>query len=288
MRLLAISLAVLSAVAVVTAVPGCGGTGKELPKVVPIGPDDKVAAPAVKVPEKSEPEALAVVAKAVKAATDGHPERLEKAKVSRVTLKGEVIHPNGPMATARKVEAVWPDRLALTDEFNDGLPTKVMIRLRRPVLWIGKHREGQTVPMDFGEMKEREAALAAEAYGRHWMMMLVPLADPKVVVFAAKKETVTGVTADIVKAALPGSPVFTLWFDEKSGLLGRIDFEQVEPGNTSPTKKFFALFDHRPAGGVWTPGRIEYRQNALPLESWRVETWELPDRLDDAAFDAPK
>jgi hypothetical protein len=287
MRLLTTTLAIISAAVVLAAAPGCGGKAKELPSVVTPS-DEKTATPAVVIPTKSEPDALAVVEKAIKAATEGHPERLEKAKVSRVALKGEVIRPSGPMKTERKIEAVWPDRLALADEFTDGGPVKVMMRLRRPVFWIANQREGKIAPVEFPDLKAYETAFAGDAIGRHWMTMLVPLADPKVVVFAAKKETVNGVTADVVKAALPGSPVFTLWFDEKTGLLGRIDFDQLEPGNATPTKKFFGLSNHRPAGGVMIPGKIEYRQNALPLEMWNADSWELPDRLDDTGFDPPK
>ncbi len=287
MRTLTLAGVVLLVAAGLAAVPGCGGKGKELPKDVHVG-NGKTDAPAVVVPTKSEPAAVAVVEKALKSATDGHPERVNKAKVNRLKLKGTIVHLDRPQPTIRTVEAVWADRFAFTDEFNDGLPTKVFIRLRRPVLWIGKNREGQTVPVEFGESKDREAAVAAESIGRHWMSLLVPLADAKTIVFAARKETINGQTADVIKAALPGSPVFTLWFDEKTGLLGRIDFDQVEPGNTTPTKKFFALFQHRAFDGLTLPARIVYHQNALPVEEWNVDAWEFPERIDDAAFDAPK
>lgn len=286
MRTPATALAILSAAALLATLPGCGGKAKELPKVVTAG-DAKGDAPVVVVPAKSEPSAVAVVERAIKVATDGHPERLQKAKVSRLKTKGTIVHAR-PLPTIRTVEAVWPDRFALADEFNDGLPTKVFIRLRRPVLWIAKNREGQTVPVEFGESKEREAALTGEAIGRHWMALLMPLADAKAVVFAAKKESINGQSADVIKAVLPGSPVFTLWFDEKTGLLGRIDFDQVEPGNSTPTKKVFALFQHRAFDGLMLPARIVYHQNGLQVEDWNVDAWEFPERLDDAGFDPPK
>jgi hypothetical protein len=243
----------------------------------------------VVVPEKSEPTAVAVVEKALKAATDGHPERLGKAKANRLRMKGSVVGPGRPIPTLRRVEAVWPDRFSQTDEMSpdSGLGT-ILIRLRRPVLWVGNVKEGKTTPAEVPDLKDREAALAAELVGRHWMALLVPLSDPKTVVFAAKKEPLNGLPADVIRAAVPGSPVFTLRFDEKTGLLGRIDFSQVEPGSAVSTIKFFTLGQHRAFDGLMLPGRVEYRQNALPLEEWEAESWEFPERIDDAGFDAPR
>jgi hypothetical protein len=287
MRALSLPAVVLAA-AGLASLPGCGGKEKELPKVVQQG-DEKGTTPAVVVPAKSEPEALAVVERAIKATTDGHPERLQKAKNNRLKLKGTLVGTGVPIPTGRDVEAAWPDRFAQTDEMDAGdSRVKILIRLRRPVLWVGNSREGKTVPVEPPDPKASEAALSGELVGRHWMALLVPLTDPKTVVFAAKKETVNGQAADIIKAAVTGAPVFTLWFDEKTGLLGRIDFSQIEPGATAPTQKFFSLLQHRVFDGVMLPARVEHRQNGLPVEEWNVVSWEFPERLDDATFDAPK
>lgn len=275
---------------VVVAVPllcGCGGgREKKLPTTVTAG-SDKGSGPAVTVPDKSEPAAVAVVERGVKAFTDGHPERLDKAKVSKVAMKGVVLRPTGPLATVRSIQAVWPDRFALTDEFNEGGPTKVLIRLRRPVLWIGRQRDGQMSPAEL-DAKVYEAPTAADATGRHWMTVLVPLADPRTVVFDAKKQTVNGQVWDVIKAAVPGCPVYTLWFDEKTGVLGRIDFTHHEPNRQSATLKVFTLSLHRPAGGLMPPGKVVYQEGAQVLEEWTVDAWEFPERLDDGGFDAPK
>ncbi len=287
MRAQSFPVGILAAAAVLAALPGCGGSGKELPKVVEVR-DEKGDAPTVTVPTKSEAAAVAVVERAIKVATDGHPERIEKAKTNRVAMKGVVIRPTGPVATIRKIEAVWPDRFALADEFNDGGPVKVLMRLRRPLLWTANQREGKTTPVEFPDIKVYEAAFSADAAGRHWLALLVPLADPKTIVFDAKKQTVNGQTWDAIKASVPGCPVFTIWFDEKTGHLGRIDFAHLEPGRPTPTQKVFTLGLHRAFDGVIAPAKIDYRENAILVEEWNVDSWEFPDRLDDAGFDPPK
>jgi len=267
---------------------GCGGSGKELPKEV--NQDTEKAAPAaVVVPAKSEPAAVEVVERAVKAATDGNPARLERAKVNRLKLKGFIVAPGRPLSSNRRVEAVWPDRLALTDEFSSdsGLPT-TLVRLRRPLLWVGNIRDGKATTSEMPDVQEREAALSVEMIARHWMALLVPLTDARTVVFAARKDVLNGTLVDVIRAAAPGTPVFTLWFDEKSSRLLQVSFAHVEPGNRSETQKVFVLLDHRAAHGLLLPGRVTYWQNGRQVEDWTVEGWEFPERIDDSGFDAPK
>src|SRR5688572_13791014 len=99
---------------------GCG-PAKELPKTVIITTEE-TSTSAVAVPTVSEPDAVKVVERALAVATDGHPERLNKVKANRAVLKGSVVHPRpGGVAaivpTFRHIDAVWPDRILLTDEF---------------------------------------------------------------------------------------------------------------------------------------------------------------------------
>jgi hypothetical protein len=290
MRGVWVSVLFAAAVAVFTsATTGCGGSGKELPKVVPDA-TDKDAPKAVVVPAKSEAAAVAVVERALKAATDGNPARIERAKVNRLRMKGTVMVAR-PVNTTRRVEAVWPGRLAQTDEYSpDSELTTTLVRLRRPVVWVGNLKDGKASPAEMPDPRAVEVAIAAEAVGRHWMALLVPLTDAQTVVFAARKDSLNGRPADMIRAAVPGAPVFTLWFDGQSGLLLQVSFAHVEPGNRTETQKVFTLLNHRAFDGLTLPGRVEYRQNALPLalEEWAVESWEFPERIDDAGFDAPK
>lgn len=267
---------------------GCGGSGKELPNIVATD-TEKPAPAAVAVPTKSEPAAIAVVERAVKAATDGNPSRIERAKVNRLKMSGTIITSVRAEKAVRRVEAVWPDRLAQTDDFNsDSDLTTTLVRLRRPTLWIGNLKDGKASPSPIAVTKELEAAVAAEMVGRHWMALLVPLSDARAVVFAARKDTLNGKAVDVIRAAAPGRPVFNLWFDEKSGLLVQVSFAQVEPGNRVETQKVFTLLNHRAVEGLMLPGRIEYRQSLpVPLEEWDVQSWEFPERLDDTTFTEP-
>ncbi len=133
-----------------------------------------------------------------------------------------------------------------------------------------------------------EAAFAADTVGRYWMALLVPVSDSRTVVFAARKDLLQGIPVEVIRAGAPDTPVFTLWFDEKTGRLLQVSFAHREPGDRSETQKVFTLFDYRAADGFSLPGRVTYWHNGQQVEDWTVQAWEFPERIDDANFDAPK
>lgn len=260
--------------------------GKELPKEV-LSPTEPTTPAEPPTPTASQPEAAKVVERAIKATTDGHPERIEKFKASRASMKG--VLKNGPVFVprVRRVEAVWPDRFFLSDEYNDNGPIQVMIGDRNHSIWMRTRRGGQVLPGELPDPVKFEAAFSADAVGRYWMPLLVPLADPKTIVFDAKKQNVGVLSFDVIKAAVPDCPVFTLWFEERTGYLVRVDFNHLEPLDTVPKAKNFNLEMPRPFGDVVLPGKIGYRENGEGREEWTVDSWEAVPKIDDATFEPP-
>lgn len=264
---------------------GCGPE-KELPTEVRVGTArDEPATPPI--PSASDPEAVRIVDLAVRAATDGHPERLAKARANRVTLRGVVLRATGRVATTRRIQAAWPDRLVLVDEFNENGPLAITVGLRRPNLWIRRTQDGETTAVPVAEPEKDSAAYAADAVGRHWMALLVPLTDPKTVVFEPGKRSAGGRGADTLKAAVPGCPVFTLLFDDQTHHLAQVQFQQVEYDKTAAKSKVFGLAGYRAFDGLTLPAKIDYAQNGQLVEEWSVDGWEFPAAADEAAFDPP-
>ena len=265
------------------ALAGCGPE-KTLPDKVNLTPE---LPPVVILPTQSDPAAVAVVNRALAKATEGHPERISKAKAFRLSLKGVVIRYGVEVATLRKVEAVWPDRLVQRDEYNAQGATELVIGLRRPVVWVRKRVNGQLQADESPADQEKYAsAQARDAIGRYWLPTLVPLADPDAIVFGAKTEMVNGESCDVIKMAISGSPVYTLWFGERSGYLGQIDFTHVEPGGS--VAKSFALSQHKAVGGIVVPMQIGYLHNGVKVENWTVDSWEFVDSIPEATFAPPK
>ncbi|MFO0803989.1 MAG: hypothetical protein U0791_12815 [Gemmataceae bacterium] len=260
---------------------GCGGDEKQLPTdVVAPGKSDE---PEAVVPKESEPEAKKFVEKCIAAATANHPERLEKLKVNRLSESGRQLQGTSFVPTTRKIAATWPDRFLFTDESTVNGPVKLSIGLKQLVLSFRRNDE----PFDPGMPKGYEQVLFVDSVGLHWMLTLVPLADSKTVVFNAKKQSAGNQMADTVQAAVPGCPPFTLWFDEKTSLLGLVTYQHLE-GGVSKLYKRQASAEHKDFGGVLLPTKLEFERSGVTVENWTISKWEFPDKIEDAVFDQKK
>lgn len=272
---------------------GCGPEKKlpdKEPPVVDPGP------PAI--PTESQPEAREVVEHAVQALTDGHPERLEKAKVNRLVLEGLVRFPV-PMTdqtvmakTIRRLAGVWPDRLRFEQETPSEKPRLVLSGYRPAGFWLlAASDEGRPEPIPLGNPQQQEEILRVDGVGQYWFYLLVPLIDPKTVVFEARTTRLPDpagkdIEVEGIKVAVPNHPVFTLWFDRKTHLLARIQYPHSERG--SPIRKMITIASHKPSAGLILPAVVRFDRNEFTVEEWNALSWEFPERLDESVFDPPK
>lgn len=260
---------------------GCGGDEKQLP--TDITTPEKTDEPAVVVPKESEPEAKKLVQTCIAAATGNHPERLEKLKVNRLVESGRQLQATTYVPTTRKIAAVWPDRFLFTDESTATGPVKISIGLKQLVLSFRRNDE----PFDPGMPKGYEQVLLVDSVGLHWMLTLVPLTDPKTVVFNARKQMIFNQMSDTVQVAVPGCPTFTVWFDEKTHLIGLVTYQHVE-GGVSKLNKRQAAAEHKEFAGVLLPTKLEFERSGVTVENWTISRWEFPDKIEDAVFDQKK
>jgi hypothetical protein len=262
---------------------GCD-PAKEVPKEITLTVDPADEGPAA--PAESDPEAKAYVEKCLAAATEGHPERLLKAKATASTVKGLMRVAGGDLtSTTRKVEAIWPDRLRVSYEFSTGEIKRITIGLRSPDVWafnLGPDGESEFVPPNAREYAD---ILSVDAVGHLWVPMLVPLQDQATIIFGMKKETVDNQGAVTVKASIRDCPVFTLWFNEATGLLGQITYTHTEAG--SKLHKMLRLDAHKLTNGILLPGLIEFKRNGEMVERWEVTSWDFPEKIEDSTFDRP-
>jgi len=267
---------------VLSLLAGCGGPEKELPKDITTPTDRGPEETGVAVPAASQPEAVKFVQTCIAAATESHPERLEKLKGNQVVEKGQQLHGMSQVAVTRLISAVWPDRFLFADETNtDGL-VKISIGLNKNSLSFRKN--GQS--FDPGLPKGYEQVLLVDSVGQYWMQTLVPLADSKTILFGVRKQTVAGQTWDTVQAAVPGCPVITLWFNEKTHLLGVITYLHTE--GISKLNKRLAVGEHKAFAGVLLPTRSEFERNGIVVETWAISSWDFPEKIEDAVFDQSK
>lgn len=263
---------------------------KQLPgRGAVVAPDTPGADSAI--PTESDPKAKDVVDRCLKAATGGDPAKLAKTRISRMVCSGHMIlagQNNVPVETTFKTEAVWPDRVRADREFKSDAHPSIAVGFRRPTVWMFLH-ENRSVWKEVPQASpaEAERLAAIESVGNYWMVLLVPLTDPKTVVFGAESVTTGPQPAEKVKAFVPGCPVFTLWFDPATNFLRRIEYTKTsDRGQT--LEDVMILDGHKPFDGINMPTSIEHQLNAMTVEKWTVDSVEYPPSIDEARFDPPK
>ena len=196
---------------------GCG-PAKELPDETPRstengrgGGESKIA-----VPEKSDPAALEIVDRAIKAHTNNNRALLAKGKTSRVTANGTVkltVTEGGnliPVPSHRTFLASWPDKLKLTHEFQAHIPGKMTLILRGAFSWQGVNNV-QTPNLTPQQTAE---SMRTDGFGLQWLVLLFPLIDENVVIYDPRKAGGVGTPpADAVRVSIRGRPIYRLHFD---------------------------------------------------------------------------
>lgn len=239
------------------------------------------------VPDKPDPDAKAVVERAVKALTGGKPELLAKLKTSRVALKGTLVFPientNQSLEATRTVAAVWPNRVyGLTEVHPHGNRLGIEVWLHRPNFATANN--GQFSPLPNHDLIELN--FAYDAVGQIWMPLLLPLADAKAVVFDLQSVVFEARSLHLLKLSLDNYPLYQLTFDAKDALV-RVEYATTDTG--VPRRTTMAFSDHKPGpDGLVLPHKFECRHNNTVVERWTVEKWEFPEKIGDEQFSPPK
>lgn len=275
----AVALVAVAAVSLSALLTGCGPE-KQLPDL-PVAEGGGSAQPAQKgVPAKSDPEAVAVVEKAVKALTGGKPELLTKGKFCRYELKGTMDIGAGPTDTTQVGALAWPDRMhAVANTTANGGPMVVEAWVRRPDILV----RGNGIDQRAGNPVEYERNFAADQTAQRWMPLLLPAADPKAVLFDPQTVAIDRRELKLVKLAFNDYPVCQLYFDGGSDALVRVEYTLTENG--VPRRTAVAFAEHKPGPhGLVLPTRLETLHNKTTVERWAVEKWELPETIKDDEF----
>lgn len=233
-------------------------------------------------PAKSEPAAVELVAQAIKAHTDGKPERLARLKTvafSRTGMGRGLGADSVPQTWT--FDAAWPDRYRVRAEF----PGPNLVTVAWSPAGGGKtvslaNAEPAKFPMKAEELKDYQLDATGE-----WLWLLFPLVEPEAVLASAPEATLD-------KQACPGvrlwHPQFTpavVHFDPKTRLWKRITFEGREEGRT--VVKEFTAIEMKPYEGVQLPHRLAQNMGGSQYADWTLKTFEARAALDPKLFELP-
>jgi hypothetical protein len=283
-------LALVAALAVGAAVAfGCG-PAKDLPDEVPGKSPEPTHQPA-EAPKASDPAAKAYVEKALNAFTGNKPELVGKGKVARAVYKGKMLMPVGGqkvlVEATRTTAAVWPDRLHVTDDIP-ALPLTAGMWLRHPHLTVMRGN----VELDVPNRAEYEQGMVAYGVGQFWSIFLVPLTDPKAVVYDLRTQheaLPSGKPQEVrsLSLSLRDLPAYRFIFDAQTDALLRVDYTAKELGVEH--RKQWVMADHKPGpDGLVLPSKLQYRLDNVAVEEWEAEKWEFPASIPDDEFNPPQ
>jgi hypothetical protein len=262
---------------------------KELPALLPTGPQ---ANETPTLPTVSDPAAKAYIEKAVSKMTGGKPELLARGRVSRAVFKGRLykLNQTTPSEVTRTIAAVWPDRLTDTDQVQEQGQTGIVsayLHLPHLAVFNGGAETVLPNPTDY------QRTFMADEIAQFWMPLLLPVTDPKAVVFDLQSVTGTSPATgqpqpiQMLKLAWGEYATYQLTFDAKTDLLVRVEWATHE--QSTRRRKQWTAGEHKPsADGILLPIKFEYWHDTLRAEQFDVEKWEFPATIDDAEFSPPK
>jgi hypothetical protein len=238
---------------------------------------------AVKVPSSSDPEAKAVADRAINAITKNKPELLAKVRLSVAKANGEIRLSAGPIMTSatRKVEAAWPDRIRVAYEFEDKVSPKQMWGLNDPIGWA-RPALPNTTPAMLGQY------IHTSMLAEHWFPSGLGLGEQGEILYDPRTIKTANGSTTTIKLSRPDRPVYSIAFNDQTGLPIRVEFSYQMPDGKAGNSKVVKILNHMEVEGLRLPARIQIYLNEQPGEVWTVESWTFPESFDDDLFNAPK
>jgi hypothetical protein len=275
---------------VVALVFGCG-PAKELPEATPEAKTAiKPAEVAVKSTPKDSPEARKVVDRGVRAITQNHPELLKKAEISRVNTHGRIKLPNNQSVTMaeadRDVFAIWPDQMRVVYNFKDNSTPKLTFVLHNEFGWQ-MSGGGKTIPTtSYTNMAQY---IKINMLAEHWFLMGLGFNEPEEVIYdPITDKTVSGSTTSVKVKLKDRAVLYTVTFNDQSGLPVRVAYEPREFIQKVNYRKEIVAKEHKDFGGLLLPGVLETLMDGDLAERWTIDAWDFPSQLPDSLFLQPK
>jgi len=254
-------------------------------KGIPERPPDsevkpRASSPEAVKPDKEDPAARAIVEKAIAAHTGGKPERLEKFKTHHIVMKGRMVSPEDRSFVNMGIEtwSAWPDQFAI--RFDKGDQTALSWAVT-PNGGYQRQDARTVVPMSPADTRVIHHDCAVLAWGG----TIAALANPGAMYHHPGTSTLDDRSFRTVRCYVPGQPEWTLWFDEKTGLLDRIFYQGLE-GSILKAKSL-VLGNYAEEHGVKLPKQISLTIGGTPYFQMKVESLETPEKLEPKTFTEP-
>lgn len=267
---------------------GCSDTPRSIVTAAPVAGGISSNAKVIeflKRPAESDPAAVAIIDKALRAHTDGHLENLRKLKAIRFSLSGMMVNAAGARlpSTANGVY-VWPDKTRCSIENTGAERVQLTVARDGDELWM----QNKSVQNLNAGRDEVPAPLRREAFSdlsAHWFWLLGMMAEPGAIVAKRADLGPGDKPLSAVQIWRDGFPDAILYFDPTTAKLARVIYDSDVTGQR--VQKRFDLSEEFASGGIKFPGKLLLSANDRVLGDWQLTSVEFPDSIDPKEFREP-
>lgn len=267
---------------------GCSDAPRTIVTAAPLNRGEKSSSKIIDFGQRrvdSDPAAVAVIDKALRAHTDGHLEHLRKLKAIRFTLTGLMVNTAGVRfpSTVRAAYA-WPDKMRYLVENTGTERAQFLIGRDGEDLWVqNKSAQNLAATREPAPTQlRRETVNDSAAY---WFWMLGAISEPGAT-YAQRPDLGQGekpLTA--IQIWRDGFPDAVLFFDPTTSKLVRVIYDGDVAGQR--VQKRFDLSEEFLSNGIKFPGKLLLSANDRVLGDWQVTGMEFPDTIDPKEFREP-
>ncbi len=220
-------------------------------------------------------EARKVIDRAITA--HGGEDRLARTRLHTRDAKGTIDPQGMAVAFTSQLTLALPDQLRETIEVGAG-KAKLLRVINGEQGWEAPG--GQAREMDKSRLQEVREAM----YGL-WLGTLLPLRDPAFELSTLPEARVNDRPAVGVKAARKGHPDVSLYFDQQTGLLAKVEYR----GHTAglPVNRAEVLTDYREFQGIRLPTKRAELINGMKSAELTVTGYDFPSKAEDGTFAKP-
>jgi hypothetical protein len=192
------------------------------------------------------------------------------------------------MTVAMKVFNTPQGEMDMDGEITVVLPNKQVVKMNSPMGEIRIVNTPDLCFMAFGpnvrDMPPEASASTSEAFSHGEYAVLLHLDDPAYHFALGEKDTIDGVTVQIISITLNGKS-FSYYVDPATGHVLRVD--DVAMTETGPAKQITYFSEWKKVGGFDTAMHIVVKQDGETVRSMDMKNIEYNVTVDPALFQKP-
>ena len=208
------------------------------------------------------------------------PADIKKLRVHISKAKGVAFLGSETQPATQEIDAIWPSSMRINWQFGSG--DKQHSIIQSVVDDRGWHKETNmgVEKLDVEKLND----LRADAYAI-WTASLTTLTEGQPKLSLAAPTKINGVPVVGLKVSRRSFPTVTLYFDQKTLLLRKMEYRNRNAGVNLKMEMFYD--GHKDFGGLMLPTKQNTVIQGKKLFDWSEITYTFPEKIESKIFEKP-